>query len=235
MAIPGALSALSINSLLPEKLKKAKVQVLGSSGRKEKEIEVLFNPSQYVLTDSAAYAEQSSTWKDSPFLNYKGGRASTLNMELFFDTSSVLTTTVITSEKATDVSKKVREFTELVYIKGDQHAPPRVKFIWGSLSFYGVVLHLRSTYTKFTEAGMPVQAKVQVSFKAVADENDKRKSPFESPDRTKCRTIREDLSIWDIARNEYGDVTKWKVIAQANQIANPLNIPPGTVLRVPAL
>lgn len=228
-------SALNMNSVLPEKLKKAKIEVLGSSGRKTDEVEVLFNPSQYMLTDSANYAEQDATWKDSPFLNYKGGRASTLSMELFFDTSAVLTTSLFTSTKAEDVSRQVKKFTELVYIKGSLHAPPKVKFVWGSLSFLGVVEKIESTYTKFTEEGMPIQAKLKVSFKAVPDKNQKRKSPFESPDRTKCRTVREDFTIWNIAENEYGDASKWKVIARANGISNPLNIPPGTVLKVPAL
>lgn len=235
MAIPSVLGALSMNSILPEKLKKAKIEVLGSRGNKEKEIEVLFNPSQYMLTDSAEYSEQINSWRDSPLLSYSGGKASTLSMELFFDTGPVLTTSIITSQKATDVSKKVKQFIDLVYIKGDLHEPPQVKFVWGSLSFKGVITEIKSTYTKFTESGMPIQAKIKVTFKAATDKNQKRKSPFESPDRTKCRMVRADFTIWDIAQKEYGDVSKWKVIAKANGIANPLDIPPGTVLKVPAL
>lgn len=220
---------------MPEKLKKAKIEVLGSNGKKTEEVEVLFNPSQYVLTDAANYLEKESPSKDSPFLNYRGGKPSTLSMDLFFDTSPVLSTSLTASKKAEDVSKRVKQFTDLVYIKGNQHAPPKVKFVWGSLSFYGVVVKVDSTYTKFTEDGMPIQARLKVSFKSVPDKNQKRKSPFESPDRTKCRTVREDYTIWDIAQNEYGDVSKWKIIANANQISNPLDIPPGTVLKIPAL
>lgn len=231
----GVLGAVNVNSALPESLKKAKIEVLGSNGRKTDEVEVLFNPSQYMLTDTAVYTEQETTWKDSPIINYKGGRASTLSMELFFDTGPVLTTTLITSKKPKDVSKVVKQFTDLVYIKGSQHAPPRVKFVWGSLSFFGVIARIDSTYTKFTEDGMPIQARLKVQFLAAPEKNQKRRSPFESPDRTKCRTVREDYTIWDIAKNEYGDVSKWKIIARANDIANPLNIPPGTVLEVPAL
>lgn len=231
----GVLGAVNVNSALPELLKKAKIEVLGSNGRKTDEVEVLFNPSQYMLTDTAVYTEQETTWKDSPIINYKGGRASTLSMELFFDTGPVLTTTLITSKKPKDVSKVVKQFTDLVYIKGSQHAPPRVKFVWGSLSFFGVIARIDSTYTKFTEDGMPIQARLKVQFLAAPEKNQKRRSPFESPDRTKCRTVREDYTIWDIAKNEYGDASKWKIIARANDIANPLNIPPGTVLEVPAL
>lgn len=229
------LNAVNIGSAFPEILKKAKIEVLGSNGRKTDEVEVLFNPSQYMLTDSAVYTEQETTWKDSPIINYKGGRASTLNMELFFDTGPALTTTLITSKNPKDVSKIVKKFTELVYIKGSQHAPPKVKFVWGSLSFFGVITKIDSTYTKFMIDGMPVQARLKVQFMAAPEKNQKRRSPFESPDRTKCRMVSEDYTIWDIAKNEYGDVSKWKIIARANNITNPLNIPPGTVLEVPAL
>lgn len=235
MAVGSVLSALSVNSLIPETLKKAKIEVLNSSGKKKSEVEVLFNPSQYKLTDSAVYREQNTTWKDSPLLNYKGGRSSSLSMELFLDTGPKLTTTVVTSKQAKDVSKKVKEFTDLVYIEGSQHAPPKVRFVWGSLSFYGVLTEVVSTYTRFTMEGMPIQARLSVKFKSAPDKGQKRKSPFESPDRTKCRTVTEDCSIWDIAQNEYGDMSKWKVIANANDISNPLNIAPGTVLKVPAL
>ena len=178
MALPGALSALSLGSILPEKLKKAKIEVLNESWSKKEEVEVLFNPAQYALTDSAKYREVGNQQLDSPIISYVGGAASTLSMELFFDTSPVLTTTILTSTKATDVSKKVKKFTDLVYIKKELHAPAKVKFVWGSLSFLGVVTKVQSTYTKFTEAGMPIQARVQVEFMSVPDKNQKRKAPF---------------------------------------------------------
>lgn len=83
---------------------------------------------------------------------------------------------------------------------------------------------------------MPIQAKLSLSLKEYSEQDaEKRKSPFESPDRTKCRTIREDYSIWDMAKSEYGDMTKWKVIAKANNISNPLEILPGTIVKIPAL
>lgn len=232
----GALSALNINSIIPENLQKAKILVLDSGGAaKGSGIEVLFNPAQYEIADSGKYTEQKNSWRDNPILNYAGGNTSTLDMDLFFDTGPVLTSSILTSSKATDVSKKVQEFTNLVYIDPDMHAPPKVKFVWGSLSFLGVVTAVKSTYTKFTEAGMPIQARIHISLRSAPEAKDKRKSPFQSPDRTKCRVVREDYTIWDIARNEYGDISKWKLIARANGITNPLDIPPGTMLKVPAL
>lgn len=227
---------LQFSSQEPD-IKKAKIEILDLDGNKiDEDIEVLFNPSQYTRSDSPRYSRNKSMGSKSSKRMYQGGNASTLDMELFFDTGPVLHASGKGNKAATDVSKKVEKFQELVRIKGEMHAPPIVKFIWGSLSFQGVVTQLRSTFTKFTESGMPIQAKLSLSLRAYNEqESEKRKSPLESPDRTKCRTIREDYSIWDMAKSEYGDMSKWKVIAKANNIANPLEVLPGTVVKIPAL
>ena len=229
-------SKLNIVSQLPE-IKKAKIEILDRKGNKVGEdIEVLFNPTQYTLTESSQYSTKNRPSSDAPVVIFRGGNASTLSMELFFDTGPVLSASGKGSTNATDVSKKVKEFEELVYIKGNLHSPPIVRVVWGSLSFQGVVTQLKSTFTKFTESGIPIQAKLSVSLMAYSNKQDKkRKSPFESPDRTKCRMTREDYSIWDMAQSEYGDISKWKIIAMANNISNPLEVPPGTIVKIPAL
>ena len=227
---------LQFDSGLPD-IKKAKIEILDLEGHKiGEDIEVLFNPAQYSLSDSPRYSRSRSVGSKASSSMYQGGNATTLDMELFFDTGPVMNASGKNNKTATDVSDKVREFQELVNVKGEMHSPPIVKFIWGSLSFKGIVTRLTSTFTKFTANGMPIQAKLSLSLRAYREqENEKRKSPFESPDRTKCRTIREDYSIWDMAKNEYGDMAKWKVIARANDISNPLEVLPGTIVKIPAL
>ena len=212
---------------------KAKLEILNREGTKiADDIEVLFNPTQYTLTDPSGYSSSS----DDSEMMYNGGSPPTLSMELFFDTGSVTTASGEGDKEATDVSVEVRKFEALTFVNGEMHSPPIVKFIWGSLSFKGVVTDMSSTFTKFTESGMPIQAKVSLSLRAYYKQGEeKRKSPFESPDRTKCRMVREDYSIWDMAKSEYGDMSKWKIIAKANHILDPLQIPPGTIVKIPAL
>ncbi len=83
---------------------------------------------------------------------------------------------------------------------------------------------------------MPVRAKVSLTFKSLISPKDtRRKSPFESPDRSKYRTIRQGIGLWDIANMEYGDANMWKVIAKENGILNPLDVRPGQVVKLPAL
>ena len=52
---------------------------------------------------------------------------------------------------------------------------------------------------------------------------------------TKSRVVVEGMSLWSLAYEEYDDCEKWRIIARANHIMNPLDIRPGQVIRIPAL
>ena len=220
-------------------LTKAKLEI-------EKEIgvsvvDVLFNPSEYQLTDGANYAEKKVPGLDGPVLQYISGEATELTLSLFLDTyvpkkPTGLLSLGSTDDASTDVSAITKQIADASSIDGSLHRPPKVTFKWGSLNFNGVVTKFNHTYTMFTESGMPVRAKVNLTFKSLISPTDtRRKSPFESPDRSKYRTIREGIGLWDIANMEYGDPDMWKVIARENGILNPLDVRPGQVVKLPAL
>ncbi len=220
-------------------LTKAKLEI-------EKEIgvsvvDVLFNPSEYQLTDGANYAEKKVPGLEGPVLQYISGEATELTLSLFLDTyvpkkPTGLLSLGSTPDASTDVSAITKQIADATSIDGSLHRPPKVTFKWGSLNFNGVVTKFNHTYTMFTESGMSVRAKVNLTFKSLISPTDtRRKSPFESPDRSKYRTIREGIGLWDIANMEYGDPDMWKVIARENGILNPLDVRPGQVVKLPAL
>lgn len=193
-------------------------------------IDVLFNPSEYQLTDSANYSEKKVPGLDGPVIQYISGEATELSLNLFLDTyvpkkPPSLFSFGGSSSGSTDVSNITKRIADATSIDGSLHRPPKVTFKWGSLNFKGVVTKFSHTYTMFTENGMPVRAKVSLTFKSLMSPKDKRReSPFESPDRTKYRTIRQGIGLWDIAGMEYGDPDLWKVIARENGILNPLDV-----------
>lgn len=219
-------------------LTKAKLEIEKEVGMSI--VEVLFNPSEYQLTDGASYSEKKIPGLDGPILQYISGDATELSLNLFLDTyvppvaSSLIS--FGTPKQSTDVSNITKQIADATSIDGSMHRPPKVTFRWGSLNFEGVVTKMNHTYTMFTESGMPVRAKVSLTFKSLISLKDtKRKSPFESPDRTKYRTLRQGMGLWDIANMEYGDPDMWKVIARENGILNPLEVRPGQVVKLPAL
>lgn len=221
-------------------LTKAKLVIEKETGSNT--IDVLFNPSEYQLTDGAAYSEKKVPGLDGPIIQYISGEATELSVSLFLDTyvpsgSSLLSAVPgMGGNSSTDVSAITREIAQATSIVGSLHRPPKATFLWGSLNFEGVITKVSHIYTMFTESGMPVRAKVNLTFKSlISPEDSKRASPFESPDRTKYRTVTEGTQLWDLAYREYGDPGMWRVIAEENGIMNPLDVKPGQVVRLPAL
>lgn len=215
-------------------------------------IDVLFNPTEYRLSDGATYSEKKVPGLDGPILQYINGETTELSVSLFLNTyvaqggfslTSTVTSAVTSmiglggdSSGSSDVSAITKKIADTTSIDGSLHRPPKVTFQWGSLNFTGVITKVDHTYTMFTESGMPVRAKVNLTFKSVISPGDsKRKSPFESPDRTKYRIVKEGIQLWDLAAAEYGDPGMWKVIAEANGLMNPLDIKPGQIIKLPAI
>ncbi len=200
-----------------------------------------FNPDELSISTQGHFSTQERTGNDKPIIQYLGGTSSTVNLNLFFDTSASYEVgenmDKPVRKEADDVTKYTNVLMDLVSIEGKLHRPPKVTFKWGSLSLTGYVNDVKVNYTMFEMGGKPVRAQVGLTLMApnVIELDSKEASPPESPDRTKCIVMTEDSSLWSIANQEYGDSAYWREIAKANGIMNPLNVPVGTYLKVPAL
>lgn len=214
--------------------------------RQAETFEVLFNPSQYVISKSARYSDtstvdtQGSTTGNSGddknrnnVKNFIGTSDATLSLELFLDTT-VPEYYDEKTEKPKDVKDMVDKFMSMCIATDGQHKPPKVQFCWGSQIFEGYAQSVSATYLLFSGDGKPLRARVSLSISESEPPGMKVKKAGESPDRTKARMIKDDVNIFHIAFKEFADPGRWKEICKANNIANPLDIPIGTVLKVPA-
>lgn len=203
-----------------------KAKVIAIAGTKQERVDVLFNPTEYALESSNQYSWQSIPGLSQPIAQFVTGEASTLSMELFFDTY----------EKNEDVRKYTQKIVGLLDIDKDLHAPPQCKFIWGSLSFQGVLEKVSQRYTMFDRSGKPVRATLNVSFKAVQTMKEQLQHiPRQSADRTKQRTVKQGDQLWQIAAEEYEDPALWRAIAKANDLSDPRQLEPGSLLKIPRL
>lgn len=215
----------------------------------KKFIHVLFNPSEYSLERSVNFASHQVLGLDSPVMQFAYGESETLRMNLFFDTYStgveggdrktgkeLEKTSAQPEAKKIDVRKYTDEIYKLMAVDGDQHAPPAVFFEWGKFRFEGYLISVSQTFTKFTYKGVPVRARLDVTFKRSIDPKKQLKStPRNSPDRTKFRSILEGDTLTAIAEAEYSDPELWREIARANDIENPRLLATGAILKIPAL
>ena len=216
---------------MPGELQKARIIVYKKDKiTEDKTITCMFNPAEYTIRCTTKYARNSDKEKNTQDLQYVEGEGRELSLSLYFDTS------IPDSE---GYYQAVTEYTDdvvkLTDVDGDQHRPPAVSFSWGNLNFKGMVTSLNQTFTYFGIDGMPLRAKIDLTISSISSEADNKAQPKSSPDRTKYRTVIQWSSLWKIAYEEYDDCEKWKLIAEANGIQNPLDIRPGCVLKVPAL
>lgn len=222
---------------MADELKKAKIEILKSGGQKE-ELSCMFNPAEYSIKEQVRYAKKGEPGKDVSDIQYIHGEGAELSLSLYFDTTGSLShmNNQIDKEGAqASVTNYTSKITKLMRIDGTLHRPPILAFSWGGMYFKGVLTSLNQTFTYFSVAGVPLRAKLDLTLMAVADNNASMQSPLESPDRTKYRTVVEGMSLWRLAYEEYGDCERWKEIARANGLLNPLDIYPGQVIMLPAL
>jgi hypothetical protein len=210
------------------KLQDAVIQVLDASGDPVSgaEIPVAFKPTDYSLNRSVTYGSQSLPGNRTPVTQFVSGEADTLTMELFFDTF----------ETGTDVREQTDRIDDLLAVDAELHAPPICRFVWGSLNFRSVVESANKSFTMFLDDGTPVRARVDVTFREYAPPGDEQAArPRQSADRTKRWRVTEGDTLWSIAASEYGDPTKWRVVATANGIENPRTLAIGAELTLPPL
>jgi nucleoid-associated protein YgaU len=200
------------------------------------EVRCLFRPKEYSFSKQNNWARGLVKGKNVPQLEFSGGNAATLNMELFFDTY----------EKGEDVraqyTNKLWSMMKInegnVNDKTKKSEPPKVIFRWGAAwSFKAVITQMTQRFTLFLPNGTPVRATVTVAFQQAEDEGS---YPFQNPTSHalaghKLRVVRQGDRLDWIAFEEYGDATAWRHVADANDLADPLNLEPGQVLLVPPL
>jgi nucleoid-associated protein YgaU len=199
------------------------------------EIKCMFNPAELTISKSNTWNPVEAKGKNAPELRFSAGQSATLTLALTFDTTSE--------------GKSVTEYTDalLGMMKVDKKLagsdpsknkarPPWVEFHWGKTkSFKAIVERLQIRFTYFASSGMPLRAKADVSLKQW---NDDDALPLQNPTSSTpslhtVHQLRPGETLDRIAAAHYGDATRWRVIAEANDILDPLRLPAGTALAIP--
>ncbi len=208
-------------------LERAEIEILNGKHKGEI-IECRFNPPEFSTNKSVNYAELQATGSGASVQQFTDGQARQLSVELFFDTS----------EQQVDVrAEYVDMFDILVEVDPELHAPPICRFVWGEgIMFTALVESIDKTFTMFLPSGVPVRARVDVSFvEYKTSEYQQSELSPESTDVSKAWTVTEGDTLWLIAAEEYGDPDHWRTIARANDIQNPRALEAGEELELPPL
>lgn len=201
-------------------LKKAVISVEGGS-----DIRVMYNPSE--INDARTVELQGA----GANLQFKRLTQKDFTVSLFFDSY----------EERRDIRTETKKIEALmVPSKGtvDRRRPPICTFSWGSFSYRGIVTGLSQRFVMFLETGDPVRAWLTVTFQSVLTEKQELKAQGVANSR-KMWTVKWGDRLDLIANATLGDPSLWRMIATANDVANPTAFPTaadvGSELIVPDL
>lgn len=239
------LSGLT-NALTPEQQEIGKLtfqRIDANASPYGEPVSVRFNPSELAFSKAAQFADLAIPGLPMAVSQFVRGDAETLSLELLFDATEAgmgVGTEGVTTE--------VNQFHQFVQIDGDKHAPPLVRLSWGAHfpgnayasapepegHFDAMVLTVARKFTLFAPDGVPLRAVVSISLKEyVSLARQIAAVNYRSPDHTRSHVVQEGETLPLIAHDAYGDVRKWRVIADHNGISDVRSVAAGTVLSLP--
>ena len=207
------------------------------NGNTEQVIPVLFNPEEYTLKRGVNYARIPVVGLSGPITQFVNGEAATLDMELFLDTLEAHEHAgQRLNAPGADVRQLVQRVVGLMDIDPTTHAPPVLLFVWGSLSFNCVLTSATQTYVMFRPDGVPVRARLQVSFSEFRSVDlEAKQVKRETSDYTKTYVVGQGEDLSAIAAREYGTPALWRAIALYNELDDPRVLSVGQTLSIPRL
>ncbi len=191
---------------------------------------------------------------DDPLL-YTGGGRTELELSLLFD---------VQLEGSTTETEDVRDLTAPFWQLAENRAgadgygePPVVRFIWGKAwNIPGVITAVSEHLEYFSASGCPQRSWMRLRMARVPDttplpvtetveeiqrpEQELTPETLEdvvspNPEQTRTHEVQQGERLEEIAAQYYGNSFFWRVIAIANNLADPTDVPAGAVLTIPPI
>ena len=214
--------ATDVRRYVPQRARAQVTSALIIDIRTGDRVPVMFNPEEYTLEQGNEIAEIGVPGLATSPVQYVRGRARSLRMELFYDTYEV----------GSDVRRHTQRITGLLEPDPRTHAPPVLLFLMGTFSFECILAEANQQVTMVLPDGTPVRARLSVRFQEyVRLEVETRQGFFVGPPTLHQITQRDTLA--DLAATYLGDPRRWREIAEANGIDDPLRLVPGAALVMP--
>ena len=203
------------------------------------EVKCMFNPYEYTLAKSNSFKEQeTANGSNSPKAELSKAGAQTLQLSLIFDTYGTDEDVSMTTDKLWKFMRVADDARpdKIPVDKDDKREVPLVAFRWGVFFFVSYITSMTQKFTLFTPKGVPVRAKVDITFTQYTDIEDRHapQNPT-SGDGPIYRTWRVTAGerLETIAFQAYRDRSRWRLIAEHNRLSDPLALRAGQILILP--
>jgi hypothetical protein len=232
-----------------EKLTITRCTVSGStatpSSSRDDIFEAVLNPGSYSHQLSISYSKDAEPGSGASSQKPQGQMAvetrfaatdaERVSFELVLDGTGVVKKD---GRSVPDVKADLQKLTDIVYrYQGDKHEPSVVKLSWGGMNpFYGRMESMSVDYNLFEPSGMPLRAKVRLSFVSFMTKVEAAlRANQSSPDLSHAIQVRDGDTLPLLCQRVYNDCSRYLDVARANKLANFRALEPGTWLRFPPL
>lgn len=210
---------------------KAFLEIEGSADR----LPCMFNPAELSVSRSNRWNGEAVPGKGVPQVHYRGAESASMTINLVFDTTDTGEPVTRFTGKVLglmDIDPSLPNTDELT----NNARPPYVVFHWGNLhSFQAVVTSLQLSFTYFSASGVPLRAKVALGLLQFAESRafGPQNPTSGTPQPHRVHRVQPGETLDRISARYYGDSTRWRQIATANAITDPLAVRVGTLLSIP--
>ena len=205
-------------------------------------IKVLFNPTELSITKANTWTAETKKGTSFSKPAFGGGNPREMSVNLLLDQSIPNG-----GMKVKDIANELLKMMDVPSGTGGGNAkaaPPHVTFKWGEVpSFKAACTSLTITFQLFDMNGTPIRADVKLALKQVEPAPTSSSNSTSRPTNPTTRSdgglgvhvVRDGDSLHSIAHRSYGDPGRWRLIAEANGIDNPLHLRRGTALDLPRI
>jgi hypothetical protein len=221
---------------IPQGFQRAKLEIDGQDA-----IECAFNPQSYTVSKTNLWNFKPTTGVDLPDGEFGGGLPRRTTLSLLLDVSLQGP-----DESVKDTTNRLLKMMETGGGGGGGggSVPPFVTFRWGSVDMpKSVPVSLTIQHILFHPNGEPIRALVDLELAqaekastASAGSTTQGQNPTTRAQRgMRMHRVRDGDSLQSVSYAAYGDPTRWRVIAEANDIDDPLALRRGDDLAIPRL
>ncbi len=183
---------------------------------------VCYNPEQYQIEQGNVLAEVGVPGLPAPPLQFVRGKGRTLSMELMCDSY----------EQHIDVRTLTDPIVGLLDIDPTLGAPPVLVVTLAGLHFECVLAECNQRYTMFDRDGTPVRAILSARFREFIRLDFETQAGFFTG-ISSVDSLQNNETLQSLAQRTLGDPQRWREIATANGITDPLSPPAGQPLIIP--
>ncbi len=200
----------------------------GSRGK----INFQFNPKEVTIAKAAKWERKPAKGaKSAGPPEFKGADPGKLTVEMFLDASGKHDGSVVAS-----VEQLLSCCVPTPESRGqDKPSPPLVQFSWGQVkSFPAFITQVSAKFTRFAADGMPIRAVCSLTLEEMPGDPGWQNPTSGGLAVRRAHTVVEGDTLASVAYREFGDAAMWRPLAEYNGIDDPMRLPSGGVLLLPA-